>query len=184
MDWRESHGKVIHDFLQCLNKQTDAYVLKGGTSLMMCYNLDRFSEDIDLDSTNKSRIKKIVESFCVENGYSYRINKIATMKSSAYAARDKIRDLYDVVFICKNYFSELSDDVKGFIKEVLQYKGLEQFDYLIHTQKDELIDADKLAEDFLDVFDMLGLMVDREQKEEIMENDFEEDEPQERTPKM
>lgn len=28
----------------------------------MCYNLDRFSEDIDLDSTNKN-IKKYIDNF-------------------------------------------------------------------------------------------------------------------------
>lgn len=40
----------------------------------MCYNLDRFSEDIDLDSTNKN-IKKYIDNFCKKNNFQYNIAK-------------------------------------------------------------------------------------------------------------
>jgi len=39
------------------------YVLKGGTALMFGYNLDRFSEDLDFDSTKKLNLEtKIYDS--------------------------------------------------------------------------------------------------------------------------
>ena len=71
--WQIEHEKVIYDFLKYLNSFSDEYVLKGGTALLTCYNLDRFSEDIDLDSKNK--IKKFVDTYCSKNKYIYRIAK-------------------------------------------------------------------------------------------------------------
>ena len=77
-NWRKEHGETIRDFLIYLNKHSNEYILKGDTSLMMCYNLDRFSEDIDLDCTHSKQIKSIVDSYCEEKGYSYTM---AEMKS-------------------------------------------------------------------------------------------------------
>lgn len=206
--WREKHYKVISDFLSYLNKKTDDYILKGGTSLRACYNLDRFSEDIDLDGKSNRNIKKIVDEFCKISDYTYRIakdtdtvkrfminygsnerplkievsyrrknikedeitkinginvytiNEICLMKASAYSGRDKIRDLYDICSICNNYWDELSEDVKSFIRVAVEYKGIEQFENIIKDRKDELIDNEKLEEDFLKMYDKLGILAD------------------------
>lgn len=211
-DWRIRHGEVIKDFLLFLNKRSEDYILKGGTSLMVCYNLDRFSEDIDLDCTRSKQIKNIVSDYCVARNYSFRvakdtdtvkrfminygrlekplkievsyrkkhidqseyrkingivvytINSICMMKINAYASRDKIRDLYDLTFICNNYWSSLSPAVISMARNCVEFKGLEQFDYLINQQKDELIDNNKLADDFLKMYDKLGLLVSDEEK--------------------
>lgn len=74
MDWRTKHGEVLTNFLQFLNKQTNQYILKGGTALAQCYGLNRFSEDIDLDGRG-DLILDICENFCKKNGYEYRIEK-------------------------------------------------------------------------------------------------------------
>lgn len=205
-EWRKEHYEVIKKFLLYLNKKTEDFILKGGTSLLVCYNLDRFSEDIDLDGKNNRNIKKLIDDFCRENNYTYRIaketdtvkrfminyknierplkievsyrrkeikeseitkingilvyniNEICLMKASAYSGRDKIRDLYDICFICNNYWNELSEDVKSFIRIAVEYKGLEQFEYIIKDQKDELIDNKKLEDDFLKMYDKLGIL--------------------------
>lgn len=205
-EWRKEHYEVIKKFLLYLNKKTEDFILKGGTSLLVCYNLDRFSEDIDLDGKNNRNIKKLIDDFCRENNYTYRIaketdtvkrfminyknierplkievsyrrkeikeseitkingilvyniNEICLMKASAYSGRDKIRDLYDICFICNNYWNELSEDVKSFIRIAIEYKGLEQFEYIIKDQKDELIDNKKLEDDFLKMYDKLGIL--------------------------
>lgn len=66
-NWRNKHKAVINDFLQFVNSRNHDYILKGGTSLMECYNLDRMSEDIDFDSTNKADIfEDIYLSKCKE----------------------------------------------------------------------------------------------------------------------
>ena len=54
-DWRIFHGKVLKAFVLALNKKSNSYILKGGTSLMLCYGLTRFSEDIDLDAYHISK---------------------------------------------------------------------------------------------------------------------------------
>ena len=209
-DWRKKHGEVINDFLIFLNKHTKDYVLKGGTSLMLCYKLDRFSEDIDLDCAHSQQIKAIVDEFCSNRNYKYRIAKdtntvkrfmihygseekplkieisyrkkyispddysyingitvykideICRMKTHAYSSRDRIRDLYDLTFICNNYWEELSDNTIKSIQDCVSYKGIEQFDYLIATQSDPLIDNEKLADDFLTMYDKLGLLMEEE----------------------
>ncbi len=205
-EWKEIHRKIIIDFLVGLNKVSNRYVLKGGTALLIGYNLDRFSEDIDLDSTDKSTIKKYIIEFCKKNKYTYRIAKdtdtvkryfikyneeynplkveisyrqkvidkeeyslikginiydietISIMKSNAYKGRDKLRDLYDLCFICKHYWDDLNKFVKRGIKDSVGFKGIEQFDYLIQYSEDSLIDKEKLSNDFLVMMDKLNLV--------------------------
>lgn len=215
MSRRAEHGDVIRSFLRYLNLTSDNYVLKDGTALMTCYKLDRFSEDIGLDSRQKcgtslDTIDNIVSAFCDKMGYVFQRNKntdtvkrfmihynrekeqrplkveisyreaglipdfeirkingvsvysidaLCAMKTIAYERRDALRDLYDLSYICNNYFDELSYDTVSMIREGLIYKGIEYFDYLLATQadKDELIDPDKLLDGFLRMYDKIGL---------------------------
>ena len=207
-NWQTAHRKVIIDFLTFLNKESDQFVLKGGTALYVCYGLDRFSEDIDLDSTKRD-IKECVRRFCSAYNYEvtvtkdtnlvkrcminygqddhrlkievsyrqiaispddiktihsirvYSIDRLAQLKASAYQNRDKIRDLYDLSFICIEYFNELSEQTKNVVRDALMNKGLDQLDYLLHTQNDPLIDCDKLLINFLTMHEKLGLLVDK-----------------------
>ena len=92
------------------------------------------------------------------------------MKANAYISRDRLRDLYDITFICNNYWEQLSDTVKLLLRETIRHKGIEQFDYLIHNQADELIDSDKLAENFLEMYDRLGLLADDKEIFKIRNN--------------
>lgn len=206
--WQLAHRKVICDFLSFLNKESDQFVLKGGTALYVCYGLDRFSEDIDLDSTKRD-IKECVRRFCSTYGYEatvtkdtnlvkrcmidygqeehrlkievsyrqiainpedvktvnsvrvYSIDRLAQLKASAYQNRDKIRDLYDLSFICLEHFDELSEQTKNVVRDALMNKGLDQLDYLLHTQEDPLIDNDKLLINFLTMHEKLGLLFDK-----------------------
>lgn len=212
-EWQTEHFKVISDFLTQLNAVTSDFVLKGGTSLMMCYNLDRFSEDIDLDARRGNKnIEQIVDVFCKQYNYAYNVNKdtdtvkrymihytekrnkplkveisyrrrsigndettningievynidsLCIMKASAYQARDKIRDLYDICFLCNNYWDYLSEGAINALRTSVEYKGIEQFDYIVRDQADELIDKDKLADDFLLMYDKLGLLYTEEE---------------------
>ena len=51
------------------------------------------------------------------------------------------------------------------IRDTLSYKGIEQFDYLVATQQDTLIDKDRLAECFLKMHEKLGLLLDEEEQQ-------------------
>lgn len=205
--WQLLHEKIIQSFLFYLNKQTNQFILKGGTALRLCYGLDRFSEDIDLDAT-KQRITEIVRRYCLQHRFSYRIAKdthlvcrcfihyanvpkdlkievsyrrrfiapekttcignikvytldaIARMKADAYLGRDRLRDLYDLAFIINKHKEKLSPETLDSVAQSVQNKGLEQFDYLIATQADPLLDKNKLATDFLSLYEKLGLNLD------------------------
>jgi predicted nucleotidyltransferase component of viral defense system len=206
-DWRIAHGKSIADFTGYLNEKSCGYVLKGGTALYLCYRLDRFSEDIDIDGRERTLVE-LVDGFCAARGYKYRVAKdtatvqrcmlnygnagkplkveasyrrreigddeitringiqvykietLCAMKANAYVSRDKLRDLYDVAFICNNYYDQLSPQARALLRSAVEYRGVEQFDYITREQSDELIDPDKLAEDFLKMYDRLGLLMD------------------------
>ncbi|KLU59359.1 hypothetical protein CEB3_c43450 [Peptococcaceae bacterium CEB3] len=210
-EWRTKHGEVISTLLNYLNAQTDNYILKGGTALMTCYGLDRFSEDIDLDGTDKS-IGNFVSAFCEKEGYTcrvakdtdtvkryminygnigrplkveisfrkkiieqeetakikginvYKIDSLCAMKVNAYVGRDKIRDLYDLTFICSHYWDQIPDALKTVIRNAVEYKGFEQFDYIVREQQDDLIDKDKLAGAFMEMYDRLGLLYDESER--------------------
>ena len=95
----------------------------------------------------------------------YSIDRIAQMKATAYSARDKIRDLYDISFICNKYFDSLSPATKSFLCDSLSQKGLEKFDYLVKTQSDPLIDTNKLASDFLEATNKLGILFEDDEQQ-------------------
>lgn len=71
---RQRHRKIIEEFLYALNKVSNAFILKGGTALMLRYGLDRFSEDIDLDASHK-KANAFVDAFCKAHRIAYRTAK-------------------------------------------------------------------------------------------------------------
>lgn len=207
-DWHIRHGEIIANFVHYLNASSRDYILKGGTALYLCYGLDRFSEDIDLDGRIKG-MAALVERFCQDRGYTFRVAKntdtvercmlnygntekplkievsyrrkeidateteiidgilvykiepLCIMKVNAYTNWDKIRDLYDVTFVCDRYYDQLSPQAVAILRNAVEYKGIEQFYYIIQNQRDDLIDSEKLSEDFLNMYDRLGLLADR-----------------------
>ena len=209
------HIEIMRDFLTELNKETDAFILKGGTGLLLAYGLNRFSEDIDLDG-EKRRLKGFIEQYSRKHDFSFRIAKdtptierfmltyepaickpltieisyrsrnipahthhrvdgievytidrICQLKTGAYQGRDKIRDLYDICFICDQYFDSLSDSAKEQLKDALTYKGFDYFDYVTSTQEDPLIDKNVLAESYLKMFEKLDLLYSKEEAESL-----------------
>ena len=89
------------------------------------------------------------------------------MKTGAYQGRDKIRDLYDICFICDQYFDSLSDSAREQLKDALTYKGFDYFDYVTSTQEDPLIDKNVLAESYLKMFEKLDLLYSKEEAESL-----------------
>lgn len=204
MDWRNQHRIVQKQLLAATSPDKDL-ALKGGTALMECYGLNRFSEYLDFDACHQgidtikhfSTIAKSYNYECnvkkdtntvqrvlidyggakslkIETSFrrkniprnelvtcdgilTYNIEQLAIMKSSAYSGRDKIRDLFDLVFIVNTYFDELSAPTQSIIRQSLSYKGMEQFDFLTTDQHDELIEPGALLSNMVNAFDKLGL---------------------------
>ena len=97
----------------------------------------------------------------------YTIDRLCQLKTMAYQGRDKIRDLYDVCFICDRYFASLSEGTKNQLRDALSYKGFEHYDYITSTQKDPLIDKNTLADLYLQMFDKLNLLYTTEEAQSI-----------------
>ena len=57
------------------------------------------------------------------------------------------------------------------MRSALEYKGVEQFDYVMKEQHDELIDENKLAESFLLMFDKLGLLFEEKEKQMLLSHE-------------
>ncbi len=93
-----------------------------------------------------------------EFGHVYNIDVIAEQKASAYSARDRIRDAYDLCFITLNYGRQLGPSTRRVVANAFLSKGFEQADYLVLNQPDELVDNNKLMDMFVDSWDQLGLL--------------------------
>lgn len=89
---------------------------------------------------------------------TYTISEMCKLKCAAYMSRDKIRDLFDISFIADRYYDDLTPDAKDMLAMALEYKDLDQFDYLIRTQPDPLIDPAGLEDRFLRTMDKAGLL--------------------------
>ena len=173
--------KIILD-----NIDTNKFILKGGTALLLFYGLDRFSEDIDLDAlTNTMNICKYIKNYdwnttikkdtptvfkaMIDYGdkkdignYSlkieissrnknllnqnilkyanidginvYTLEELMKMKINAFANRDKIRDFYDISYYLTNNPEVFSDDMLLTIKNILDYKNLDELESLLDIE--------------------------------------------------
>ena len=208
------HKAVMEGYLTSINAQTEnPFVLKGGTALYLCYGLDRFSVDIDLDAVDDIRGKtrnlfvSSITEFCEANDYEfhlgksgeagqkmylhydegksnplkievsyrraaipseeitvvsgiqvYKVDYLAEQKVSAFANRDRIRDLYDITYVVDKYHELLKPETLRQVQHALEYKGFEYFDYIASTQPDSFIDTSVLEMRFLETFEKVGLL--------------------------
>ncbi|CAM3107593.1 nucleotidyl transferase AbiEii/AbiGii toxin family protein [Streptobacillus felis] len=70
--WKTKRIEIMKEILNIIGEN---YILKGGTALMLYYGLDRFSEDIDLDSkTNNLNILSKLENYSKKNNKNWKFN--------------------------------------------------------------------------------------------------------------
>jgi hypothetical protein len=91
----------------------------------------------------------------VINGINvYSIDSIFKMKCSAYVNRDRIRDLYDLGFVFDKFGGDLSENTLKTLDIALEKKGIEQFDYLVQNDVDEIVDLDLAETRFLNMYEI------------------------------
>ncbi len=84
--WHSEHRSVMADFLSFLNDPNTKidgkvvgqfFVLKGGTALLFCHGLDRFSEDLDFDAfdVEQRALIPLVIRFCAARGFGCTVKK-------------------------------------------------------------------------------------------------------------
>lgn len=75
MQWRNQHRLVQQQFLKGTLPEADL-VLKGGTALMTCYGLNRFSEDLDFDARHQGlNAIKHFSKIAARYGYECNVRK-------------------------------------------------------------------------------------------------------------
>lgn len=109
----------------------------------------------------------------------YSIDRLATMKATTLSDRTKIRDFYDICFIVNNHWDALNPSTQDMIRDVFEYKNFDYVEFLMETQKDELVNADELIDIFLDAYEKAGMTTSERDKKTI-ENIKEKDSCQER----
>lgn len=99
------------------------------------------------------RATAIDQSICTNIGniLIYEFNPLLMMKITTYMGRNKTRDLYDIAFMCNKHFKSLLPETTMLLQNMWEYKGLVHFDYIIHTQKDELVDLEKLKNEVINM---------------------------------
>lgn len=116
------------------------------------------NKPLKVEISYRRKVIEPCEYTIINNILVYNICSIMFFKLNAYNNRDKIRDLFDIVFVAKNYWNILPQSLRLQLVDALSFKGLGHFDYLIKTQSDELIDNSVLADEFLDLYNKLGLL--------------------------
>jgi len=183
-------------------------VLKGGTALLLCYGLNRFSEDLDFDSPRKfhisgrierilsqkstshelkivkdtetvqrikshyhgvsgDRLLKIETSFrsqpdesqvtVIDGIRTYKIASLIEQKTDALTHRTAARDLFDMVFLAKNYLSDFSQNVKTRLAVLVQdIDALEQR-FEDAFEEDEILSNKDLSALILELSESLSI---------------------------
>ena len=110
------------------------------------------------------------------NGISvYTISEIFRQKVEAYKDTDKIRDVYDLCYMTNHLTRELDAAAMRSARYAFSKKGIDHFDYLINDSDqtaNNLIDLEKLANDFLSMFEKLGITLNEDERE-LLEEDIE-----------
>ncbi len=193
---------ILLDFLHKLNRESNAFVLKGNSALRFCYGLDRESIGLEFDSATED-VLPYAERYCKEHrlpygfGYPdriypsemnslaengmicsgtrnvperdtcflngirvYKIDRIASMKLVACTDLPGILDLYDFVYICKNYGDEIPHALTLAWGDFMAFRGMDFLKFHINYQRNLPIDLYKLKEDVLQLADRFGIQLD------------------------
>lgn len=90
---RELHVEIMRSIAKDMHDLP--MVLKGGTALLLCYGLDRFSEDLDFDSLKKFNI-------------TGRVDRVLSRFASEFATKT-VKDTETVQRLKVHYRNEASD---------------------------------------------------------------------------
>jgi len=85
---RDTHKDFMKHILQEINRRELPTYLKGGTALLLCHGLNRFSEDIDLNSEKKFNLESIIKQSAKKSNIT--IKAIKTAKDSDTTHRYKV----------------------------------------------------------------------------------------------
>ena len=140
-----------------LEKDTNAKV-----RYTISYSNDEYSKPLVIEAsyTRKAILKTdLCNRITNALGFPvYNIDRLMNLKLSAYHGRDNVRDLYDIIFMFIKYRHHLSVETTARLVDIMESKGLEHIEWLLHTQRDSLIDTDELQNSVIKLWYDLSLM--------------------------
>ncbi|HDZ37416.1 MAG TPA: nucleotidyl transferase AbiEii/AbiGii toxin family protein [Marinobacter sp.] len=84
---KKAHARIMRAICEVIRVENKPLVLKGGTALMLCYQIDRFSEDLDFDLLRELKTHLNLESICKDGlkklnkqGEGIELSKFADLK--------------------------------------------------------------------------------------------------------
>lgn len=83
-----AHFDVMKKVLSNLAQYDKPLILKGGTSLFLCYGFDRFSEDLDFDCSTKLKLENTLKH-SIPAGF--KLNEVTTQKDTDTTSRYRIK---------------------------------------------------------------------------------------------
>lgn len=122
-------------------------VLKGGTALLLCYGLDRFSEDLDFDANKKFNLSGRIESIMARKAEEHTVK---TVKNTDTVQRLKIHYIQKGVDRLLKLEVSLRDEIKN--DDVVLIDGIKTYKVarLIEQKIEALLNRTK-ARDLYDV---------------------------------
>lgn len=115
----------------------------GGTSALGSYPLK-----IEVSSRNKVLLQNGALRYVQKNGVNvYDIATLITMKIAAFSGRDKVRDLYDLGFLLKNFGEYFTQNALIEIHQKISYAGVEELNLLLADEvaRYRLVPMDEFA---------------------------------------
>lgn len=63
---------IIKDIVTFVNSKSQAFALKGGTAMVLCYGADIITDDINFDVVDRGAdFERIISNYCIIKGYSF-----------------------------------------------------------------------------------------------------------------
>lgn len=85
----KAHARIMRAICEVIAEGNKPLVLKGGTALMLCYQIDRFSEDLDFDLSRELKTHLNLEGICKDGlkklnkqGEAIELSKFAELKKT------------------------------------------------------------------------------------------------------
>ncbi|TXH56088.1 MAG: nucleotidyl transferase AbiEii/AbiGii toxin family protein [Bacteroidia bacterium] len=122
-------------------------VLKGGTALLLCYGLDRFSEDLDFDANKKLNLSSRIQKVLSRKTQDHTIN---IAKNTDTVQRLKIHYIHEKVSRLLKVEVSFRDTIQD--NEIVEIKGIKTYKVsrLIEQKINALLNRTK-ARDLYDV---------------------------------
>lgn len=95
-------------------------------------------------------------------------DRLMRKKCIAFMARDEIHNLFDICYMGLHHRGELSATTISMVANTISEKGIEQFDYLAMSQMADSTDRSELASSFLALCDTFGILLDLDERDEIV----------------